>query len=166
MPSAAECDRSRYGGGTWSGQGDLVVRVAKARLCSDPWVGQIYWNLYNRNPTDTECSASYGPRSSYMAMASQIQAYKAGGSAPAASPATMQAIGQADGSLRLANGTTVCPGGCLVASGGGNLTAVTPGMVVGLVASGGGNLVASGGGNFSLQSVGGHPHIAGTVIRK
>ncbi|MES2392810.1 MAG: hypothetical protein V4555_14285 [Acidobacteriota bacterium] len=156
--SAAECDRSRYGGGSWSGPGDLVVRVAKARLCPDPWIGQIYWNLYNRNPTAAECSVNYGGRTSYMNYASAIQAYHnapAAAAAPSptfyvdanrnlvdASHRVIAAAGTFD--LRDANGNPVT----LVAAGGGNLVAAGGGN---LVAAGGGNLVAAGGGNMTGQ---------------
>ena len=66
----------------------LETRIQHSHLCSDPWIGQIYWNLYNRNPTAAECNASNyggGRWSNYMDLTSKVQAYH---SAPPASSAS------------------------------------------------------------------------------
>jgi hypothetical protein len=156
--TSGECNPTAYGGGSWSGQADLVKRVADGSYCSNQlWIGQIYSNVVGRHPNSAECDpAKYGSFSSYMDLTAKIQNYQR--------VAQQLATLQPHQLLVLSNGDAVDKSGAivakagtyLVASGGGNLVASGGGN---LVASGGGNLVAAGGGNIISQDGAGF-HVA------
>jgi hypothetical protein len=80
--TSGECNINLYGAGSWSSEQDLFIRVTESKDCTDPWIGQIYRNLYNRKPTAAECSVSNyggGQWSTYMDLTAKIQAYQSGG---------------------------------------------------------------------------------------
>jgi hypothetical protein len=53
--NTGDCNPNYYGAGSWSSLNDLEIRIQHIHDCSDPWIGQIYWNLYHRRPSATEC---------------------------------------------------------------------------------------------------------------
>ena len=127
--------------------------LSAAAQCRDPWINQIYQQVYNRKPVgqgeSCECNtklynnASWANYNELLGYIKQVQ--QSGlrfGFAPLGSNAVMAV---AQGSQIIAV-SLFDAGGNLVASGGGNLVASGGGN---LVASGGGNLVASGGGNLT-----------------
>ncbi|MES2391684.1 MAG: hypothetical protein V4555_08590 [Acidobacteriota bacterium] len=169
--SSGECNANRYGAGSWTGLPDLEVRIVHARACSDPWIGQIYWYTYNRNPTAAECNVSLyggGQWSGYMDLANKVKAYH---SAPAAvagpALASNQYLVDPRGNLVDFRGGVVAAantyligdsGSTLVGPSGGTMLP-QPGMVI---SNDGGSLT----GQRSLQSVGGKRVIAAKVVRR
>ncbi|MES2392811.1 MAG: hypothetical protein V4555_14290 [Acidobacteriota bacterium] len=149
--NSGECNPNNYGGGSWSGQADLMKRVGAASYCSDPWIGQVYYYTYNRYPSNAECNGQLynrGQWSSYMDLASKVQAYQ--NSLHAApmqidTAATRRALAQyhVDG-----GGNLIAPQGVIVAYAGHFL------IDANIVAQGGGNIVAQGGGNIVAQGGG------------
>ncbi|QKG55702.1 hypothetical protein GKZ68_03025 [Hymenobacter sp. BRD128] len=139
----------------------LPGALSAAAQCRDPWIGQLYQQLYNRQPVGQgeagECNihlynnGTWGSRDELMGYIKQVQ--QSGlrvGVAPLGSN-TVMAVAQGNQIFAV---SVLDAGGNLVASGGGNLVASGGGNLVAsgggnLVASGGGNLVASGGGNLT-----------------
>lgn len=131
----------------------LLSALSAAAQCRDPWIGQIYQQLYNRKPVGQgnvgECNiylynnGSWGSRDELMGYIKQVQqtGLRVGVAPLGANTVMAVAQGNQIFAVSLLDG-----GGNLVASGGGNLVASGGGN---LVASGGGNLVASGGGNLT-----------------
>lgn len=189
--NGGECNPAYYGGGSWSGQADLVKRVGAASYCSNnPWIGQIYLYEYNRYPNWNECTANYGYNSSmsYMQLDQNIKSYVAsGGRAPAAAqarPPYGQYLVASNGALIDWNGATVAqPGTYVIAVGGANVINAGGANVINagganVINAGGANLVApqagwviaAGSGNLaatrSVMSANGKRVITATSIRK
>ncbi|WP_151087821.1 hypothetical protein [Hymenobacter baengnokdamensis] len=131
----------------------LTGALSAAAQCRDPWIGQIYQQLYNRKPVGQgetgECNihlynnGTWGSRDELMGYIKQLQ--QSGlriGVAPLGNNTVMVV---AQGSQVFAV-SLLDAGGNLVAAGGGNLVAAGGGN---LVAAGGGNIVAAGGGNLT-----------------
>lgn len=131
----------------------LSGALRAAAQCRDPWINDIYQQVYNRRPVGQgeagECNihlynnGTWGSRDELLGYIKQVQ--QSGlrvGVAPLGSNMVM-AVAQGNQIFAV---SVLDAGGNLVASGGGNLVASGGGN---LVASGGGNLVASGGGNLT-----------------
>lgn len=138
--------------------------------CQDPWIGQIYWNLYNRRPNGNECTVSHyggGQWSSYMDLTGKIQAYQTASRLPA-----NEWLVDPAGNLINNQGSIVAPAGTyVIGAGAGNVIQPRAGNVIGagagnVIGAGAGNVIGAGAGNMrSVQSVGGKRVIPGTVIR-
>lgn len=165
--TSGECNTNLYGGGSWTSYNDLSLRVVHSKDCGDAWIGQVYYNLYNRRPSAQECVAgNYGSWSNYMDLASKVQAYQsrmASAGRPQLAPPPAGGYGapsqNGSGLVAAGGGNAVNRSAPIVAAGGGNIVAAGGGNIV---AAGGGNIVAAGGGNvvnkYSVQSVGSTPH--------
>jgi hypothetical protein len=142
-----DCNPNYYypGGPTWT-LSDLEVRVVHARACTDPWIGQIYWELYQRNPTSAECTTSNyggGSWSGYADLKSKVQTYQMVASSPKVQFRLPQYHVDNLGNLLNSNNAIVAKAGhylinaTIVAQGAGNI-----------ILQGGGNIVAQGAGNI------------------
>lgn len=179
--TAGECNINLYGAGSWTNQQDLFTRIVHSKDCADPWIGQIYWYLYNRRPNPNECTVSHyggGQWSSYMDLANKIQSYQTASRLPA-NQMLVDSAGNLinnQGSIVATSGSYVIGAGAgniiaphagnVIAAGAGNVIAAGAGNVI---AAGGGNVIAAGAGNMAgqrtIQSVGGKRVISGTIVR-
>lgn len=180
--TSGECDIQRYGAGSWTNYQDLSNRVQASTWCSDPWIGQIYRNLYNRRPNAAECNvANYGGGrwSSYMDLAALIQAAQTAIHLPAG-----QALVDPHGNLIDNHAAIIAPTNTyVIGAGAGNVIGAGAGNVIGagagnVIGAGAGNIITprpgmvigAGAGNFGAQrtvmSAGGKRVIVGTVVRQ
>jgi hypothetical protein len=82
--TTGECAISLYGGGSWASQAQLTNLVKGSKLCSDPWIGEIYLQT-GVTPTATQCQASNyggGHWSSYSDLSTKIIEYRNMASSP------------------------------------------------------------------------------------
>jgi hypothetical protein len=163
--TTGECNINLYGAGSWTSQQDLFTRIAHSKDCQDPWIGQIYWNLYNRRPSGNECTVSHyggGQWSSYVDLANKVQAYQKAISLPSNEyliDSSGNLVNNQGNIVAAANAYVIGAGaGNVIGAGAGNIIAVQGGNVIG---AGAGNLA----GQRSVQSVGGKRLIVGTVVR-
>lgn len=165
-----ECNPNLYSQSSWSSQQDLNSQVVASKFCPDPWIGEIYRKLYNRQPNATECRASNyggGQWSSFADLTAKVQAYVHGASAPATAsvlkaPTPSDLLVNASLDLVNSNGAIVALHGTyIVASGAGNIVASGAGNVKpGDVIQGGAASLTG----YSVQSVGGKRTIQGTIV--
>ena len=145
--NTGDCNPNDYypGGPTWN-LADLEVRVVHARACADPWIGQVYWDLYKRNPTSAECVTTLyggGSWSSYADLKGKVQIYQDAASLPKVQFRLPQYHVDNLGNLLNANNAIVAQAGhylintAIVAQGAGNI-----------ILSGGGTIILSGGGTI------------------
>jgi hypothetical protein len=130
----------------------LTGALSAAAQCRDPWLNQIYQQVYNRKPVGTgescECNtklynnASWNNYNELVGYVKQVQGGLRFGYAPLGNNSVMAvALGTQIVAVSVLDGS-----GNIVAAGGGNIVAAGGGN---LVAAGGGNLVAAGGGNLT-----------------
>ena len=160
--NSGDCNPNYYGAGSWTSTADLQDRVWHSRDCADPWIGQIYWNLYHRKPAPIECNvANYsgGHWTTYMDLAAKVQTYQS-----ATHMGAEEWLVDSSGNLLDNHGTVIAVAGSdlisnLVGPSGGTLTTPSPGMFIG---HNGSALNAQ----RSLASVGGKRVIQGTIIKR
>jgi len=78
--NSGECNINRFAGGHWPDENTINTLVRVSRLCSDPWIPQVYVTVIGRYPQGSgvagDCNPSvYGSWSSYPQLTSLIQAY-------------------------------------------------------------------------------------------
>lgn len=133
----------------------LSFAKANAQVKGDPWIFQVYQELYSRQPTAWEVNIknyNSGSWNNYGELKGYIQQYQNSIKNMGISISTTNLKSGNVLALFNQNGKSIAAdlitndGGSIVASGGGNIVASGGGNIV---ASGGGNIVASGGGNIS-----------------
>lgn len=147
---AGECNPNFYypGGPTWN-LSDLEVRVVHARACSDPWIGQIYWEKYHRNPTSNECETTQyggGSWSSYADLSNKIVQFQQLHAFPIQYRMPQYHVDNLGNLLNSSNGIVAQAGHytintAIVASGAGNIILI-----------GGSNIILNGGGNIQPKA--------------
>jgi hypothetical protein len=150
-----DCNPNNYypGGPTWS-LADLEVRVVHARACADPWVGQVYWDMYKRNPTSAECVTSLyggGSWSGYADLKSKVQTYQLAATGPKVQFHLAQY--HVDNLGNLLNSSNV-----IVAKAGHYMINAT------IVAQGAGNIILNGTGNIVAQGAGNIEPRVGMIV--
>lgn len=124
--------------------------TASAQAKGDPWIFQVYKELYARQPSTWELNIhnyNDGSWNNYNELKKYVQDYQNNlkNQGVQVKEATLKnknaVVGFYSGGQQVAINVISNDGGSIIASGGGNVMAH-------LVASGGGNLVASGGGNL------------------
>lgn len=73
------CNINRYHAGHWNSQSELNTLVRHSFDCSDPWIGEIYFEMGYGTPSGMDCNASnynHGQWSSYDDLKRYVSAYK------------------------------------------------------------------------------------------
>lgn len=163
-PSSEECNIKNYHNGSWNSYAELVGYIAGYNrnkpgnfLKGDPWIFQIYTELYNRVPTAWELNINNyngGSWNNYAELKNYIQAYqnslrKQGMDIKTAPYNGNVLVGFFINGQQVAANVVAAGGGNVIAAGGGNVIAAGGGNVI---AAGGGNVIAAGGGNIVVNN--------------
>lgn len=177
-PSSEECNIRNYNNGSWNNYNELVsyIKAYKTKnsnnpsntaVKGDPWILQIYKELYNRTPSAWEVNIqnyNSGSWNNYDELKKYIQDFQTSLGKSNISIITKDAGDGKSVAFLMENGQAIAValvnqnGGQIVAAGGGNV-----------VAAGGGNVISPGGANMqnlSAMNLGGRYSIqsAGTRI--
>lgn len=163
-PTAEECNIKNYHNGSWASYSELVGYIAGYNrnrpgnfLKGDPWIFQIYSELYDRAPSAWELNTSNynnGSWNNYGELKTYIQAYQASLKKQAMIIKTAPyngniLVGFFINGQQVAANVVAAGGGNVVAAGGANV--ITAGGA-NVVAAGGANVVAAGGGNIIVNN--------------
>lgn len=173
QPSAAECNIQNYNNGSWSNYQQLTDYIksyqsatpaqtlSSSIVSGDPWIMQIYQQLYNRRPNSWELNIknyNNGSWSSFEQLKEYIQQFQKSMNdngvriETALLNESINLVVLKKGDKTLAVNILQNKGGNVVAGGGANVIAAGGGNVVAagganVVAAGGANVIAAGGGN-------------------
>lgn len=160
-PTAQECNIKNYNNGSWNNYCELVGYIAAYNrykagnfLKGDPWIFQVYCEVYNRAPNAWELNTqnyNNGSWNNYGELKRYVQQYQSALSQNNLFPK----IGDLNGNTAVVftdkNNNAVAvdlvskDGGRVIAAGGGNVISAGGDNVI---APGGGNVIAPGGGNL------------------
>jgi len=173
QPTAAECNIQNYNNGSWSNYQQLTdyikgyqssksaPNLSSSMVSGDPWIMQIYQQLYSRRPNSWELNIknyNNGSWSSFEQLREYIQQFQKSMNdngiriETALLNESINLVVLKKGDKTLAVNILQNTGGNVVAAGGANVIAAGGGNVVAagganVVAAGGANVVAAGGGN-------------------
>jgi hypothetical protein len=156
-PSSSECNTRNYSSGSWNSYAELVGYIAGFNrykggnfLKGDPWIFQVYVELYNRIPNAWELNAqnyNKGSWSNYGNLKEYIKQYNTAMSQNGIKTIAGK-VNNSDAIVFADNNNNVL-GVDLVSLDGGNVIAAGGANVV---SAGGANVVAAGGANFRISA--------------
>lgn len=174
-PSADECNIKNYNNGSWNNYNELVgyIKTYKSKkpasmpaLTGDPWIFQIYKQLYNRQPNAWELNIknyNNGSWKNYNELKKYISEFQ-----NSLSKQNLQIktgpwnnnnvlVGFFINGKQVAVNVVSAGGGNVVSAGGANVVSAGGGNVVSagggnVVSAGGANVVAAGGGNIVVNT--------------
>jgi hypothetical protein len=133
----------------------LHFSASAQNLKGDPWIFQVYKELYNRQPQAWELNIklyNQGSWNNYAELKKYVQQYQASLSQNGLTTRTILLKGNQSSVVlfdqagkSIAVNLITNDGGSVIAAGGGNVIAAGGGNVI---AAGGGNVIAAGGGNL------------------